>query len=512
VEEDFVDEAAHQRLVLLGIHGLILAIGRGMGTNDVAAGMSAVRRWRTLRHSTPPEASSVRAVPSPEDPAMTVEARPGAPGSVDLGDRPTERLPASQLVRLSLYWLGLSSVFIGLTNILGGRILFEGLGDEAYKATTLFVLSVMGTLIAVLVQPTVGSISDYTVSRWGRRKPYIFIGSALDIVFLLGIATSNTVLAIAAFVALLQFSANLAQGPFQGYVPDLVPEPQVGLASALVGLFQVLGNAFGFAIGAIAVATGSFFLGTMALGVLEFATMLSVVWRVREGREARPREGRSWRSIAMEAWGTDILRERSFVWLVWSRWFVLMGMTMLTNFALFYFVQSFGIAQADTDGPMLGVLAATVVGNLVAVVPAARWSDRVGRKPVIYAACAVGCVGLAIVAAAPSVPVAVVGGLVLGAGFGMFLAVDWALLTDLVPKASAGRYMGISNVATATAGLVGLAIGGLVIDLTNQALGEGTGPRVAIALSVPLLVIGALLLRPVREPGRAAPVLEVAPA
>jgi MFS family permease len=431
---------------------------------------------------------------------MTVEARP-----VESGDRPTDRLPASQLVRLSLYWLGLSSIFIGLTNILGGRILFEGLGDEAYKATTLFVLSVMGTLIAVLVQPTVGTISDYTVSRWGRRKPYIFIGTALDLVFLLGIA-------IAAFMALLQFSSNLAQGPFQGYIPDLVPEPQVGLASALVGLFQVLGTSFGFAIGAIAVATGNFFLGTMALGVLEFATMLSVVWRVREGREPRPRTGRSWRSIAMEAWGTDILRERSFVWLVWSRWFVLMGMTMLTNFALFYFVQSFGIAQADTQGPMLGVLAASVVGNLVAVVPAARWSDRIGRKPVIYAACAVGCVGLAIVAAAPSVLVAVVGGFVLGAGFGMFLAVDWALLTDLVPKASAGRYMGISNVATATAGLVGLAIGGLVIDLSNAALGEGAGPRVAIGLSVPLLIIGALLLRPVQEPGRAAPVLEVAPA
>ena len=68
----------------------------------------------------------------------------------------------------------------------------------------------------------------------------------------------------------------------------------------------------------------------------------------------------------------------------------------------------------------------------------------------------------------------------------------------------------ISNVATATAGLVGLAIGGLVIDLSNQALGEGAGPRVAIGLSVPLLVIGALLLRPVREPGRAAPSLEAA--
>ncbi len=431
---------------------------------------------------------------------MTVEA---SVAMADDGARPTALLPGGQLVRLSLYWFGLSSIFTGLTQILGGRILFDGLGDPAMKATTLFYLGFMGTIIAVIVQPTVGTISDYTISRWGRRKPYIFIGTSLDLVFLFGVASSNTVLAVAAFMALLQFSSNFAQGPFQGYVPDLVPEPQVGLASALVGLFQILGNGAGFAIGAIAVATGNFFLGTMALGVLEFATMLSVVIRVKEGRTPRERQGRSWVTIAREAWGTDILREHSFVWLVSSRWFVLMGMNMLINFALFYFVQSFGIAQEDTDVPMIAVLVATLIGNTVAVVPAARLSDRIGRKPVIYMACAVGSLGLGIVAISPALPVSVLGGLVLGAGFGMFLAVDWALLTDLVPKASAGRYMGISNVATATAGLVGLAIGGIVIDLTNAAFGEGIGPRLAIGLSVPLLGIGALLLRPVVEPRRA---------
>jgi MFS family permease len=240
----------------------------------------------------------------------------------------------------------------------------------------------------------------------------------------------------------------------------------------------------------------------MALGALEFGTMIPVVFRVREGRTPKSRDGRSWRSIGREAWGTDILKERSFVWLVWSRWFVLMGMNMLVNFAIFYFVQSFGLEQEETDVPMLSVLGATILGNVIAVVPAARASDRVGRKPVIYAACLVGSIGLAIVAVSPVLAVTVLGGLILGAGFGMFLAVDWALLTDLVPKASAGRYMGISNVATATAGLVGLAIGGIVIDVTNAVIAEGVGPRIAIALSVPLLGIGALLLRPVQEPHR----------
>ena len=77
--------------------------------------------------------------------------------------------------------------------------------------------------IVLAVQPTVGMISDYTISRWGRRKPYIAIGATLDVLFLIGLATSQTYLSVLAFLALLQFSSNFAQGPFQGYVPDLVP-------------------------------------------------------------------------------------------------------------------------------------------------------------------------------------------------------------------------------------------------------------------------------------------------
>src|SRR3954470_9464804 len=228
--------------------------------------------------------------------------------------RPVARLPNRELIRMSLYWLGLSSIFAGLTAIMTGRLPFTDLADKATAGRALFLISITGVIIAIIVQPTIGSISDYTISRWGRRKPYIFIGSILDLVFLVGIASSNTLIAIAAFIALLQFSSNFAQGPFQGYIPDLVPAPQVGTASALVGLMQILGVVSGYAIGAVAVATHQYGAGLIALGVLEVATMLSVVIRVREGPSAKSRGGRPWRAIAAEAWGTDILRERSFLW------------------------------------------------------------------------------------------------------------------------------------------------------------------------------------------------------
>ena len=201
--------------------------------------------------------------------------------------RPTGRLPLRELVRLSIYWLGLSSIFAGLLTILAARIEFDGLAAPEDAGRTLLLLTIGGAAIAALVQPTIGTISDYTISRWGRRKPYIFIGSVLDVVFLAGIAFSQDLLAIAAFGALLQFSSNFAQGPFQGYVPDLVPAPQVGMASALVGLMQILGNVSGFIIAGIAVALDQFALGLLALGLLELVTMLGVVLRVREGPTPR---------------------------------------------------------------------------------------------------------------------------------------------------------------------------------------------------------------------------------
>jgi MFS family permease len=432
-----------------------------------------------------------------------------APASVT--GRPTVRLPNRELVRISLYWLGLSSIFAGLNTIMTGRLEFTGLVDKGDAGKALFAVGISGAIIAVIVQPTIGSISDYTITRWGRRKPYIFIGSVLDVVFLIGIASSNTLVAIAAFIALLQFSSNFAQGPFQGYVPDLVPDPQVGTASALVGMMQVLGNVSGFVIGALATATHNYALGLVALGILELVTMFSVVFRVREGPPAKSREGRPWRSIAAEAWGTDILRERSFLWLVASRLAILMGGATLVQLATFYLARSMSLGEHDAGLVLIPLVGLVAIGTVASVVPSARISDRVGRKPVIWVSCAIGAVGLAVVASAPSLPMAYVGALLYGVSAGIFLAVDWALMTDIIPKASSGRYMGLSNVATASAGVLAVAVGGTLMDYIGGPTGDGSGPRAALWLGVVLLGIGAALLWPVNEPPRGASA-SVAPA
>ena len=278
----------------------------------------------------------------------------------DIGARPTALLPIPQLVRISLYWLGLTAIDAAVGLFITNRLEFDHFVPQDNVGRTLFLVGIGGSIVGIIVQPTVGYISDFTISRWGRRKPYIVFGSLLDVVFLVGIATANTVLALAAFVILLSFSTNIARGPFQGYVPDLVAEPQVGLASGLVGMMQIVGNVTGFVLVSLAVSYGNMSLALFAVAIVELVTMLSVTLRVGRGLPPRPREGRSWPRIAREAWATDILQERSFVWLLVSRLLFLTGGALLANFVVIYLGRTFGMSKEAANGMNVTILVVVV--------------------------------------------------------------------------------------------------------------------------------------------------------
>jgi len=432
---------------------------------------------------------------------MTAQATDG--GSQTGGTyQPTAILPVSALVRISLFWLGLTAIDAVVNAAVASRIKFDGLAEPGTEGTSLAIVAILTFVFSVAVQPTVGSISDYASTRWGRRKPFIVFGALFDALFLVGIATANSLMAIAAFVVLLSLSTNVARGPFQGYVPDLVPDKQVGLASSMVGLMQVLGNVVGFALAAIANVQGNVGLAILAIAVVELVTMVSVVVRVPNGPPPKPRDGKSWTSIAAETWGTDILREKSYVWLLGSRLFILMGGAALLNFIYLYLPDSLGLTQAESGSAFLMMLLAATFVSLLAIVPASRLSDRIGRKPVIYGCTVLGAIGLGIIAVAPNASVATVGAALFGASQGTFLSVDWALMTDIIPRASSGRYMGLSNVVTASATTIAVAIGGVFIDVVNKSLGIGTGPRLELVLGIIYFALGALALRPVVEPIR----------
>ena len=413
----------------------------------------------------------------------------------DADTRPTDRLPLRQLLQISVYWLGINAIWGGV-----GIFNQQRVDQLAPPGETGWYLNLLGWLalpVVLLVQPTVGAISDYTITRWGRRKPYIVIGGVLDVVFLIGLATSQTFIALVVFVILLQFSSNFAQGPFQGYVPDLVPTQQVGLASALVGAMQTVGFVTGAVLISVAFRLGDFTLPLVFLGVIELATAAGTVLFVREGKQAKPRGGRSWLAIGLSAWGMDILKERSFVFLLISRLLFLAGVNVFLGFNLLFLGRSLGMDD-ETKGLWVAVIGILVgVTTAVATLPSGIASNRFGRKPMLYVACAIGGLGMALAGLAQTPEVLVVGVILLGIGSGTFLAVDWALMTDIIPKASSGRFMGISNLAVGLAGPVAALVAGPIIDAVGGKAETGDGPRAAFLAGVLLFALGAAFLRPV---------------
>ena len=157
------------------------------------------------------------------------------------------------------------------------------------------------------------------------------------------------------------------------------------------------------------------------------------------------------------------------------------------------------------------------VATGLATFPAARLSDRFGRKRLIYVAIALGIVGMSGVALAPNFPFMVAALVPVGMSAGIFLAVDWALMTDIIPKATTGRYMGISNVATAISGPIARVISGVLLTVlvliglpqgldavgdAEQSTLYAVGPRVAMAMTLVFFVIAALTLTRVDETRR----------
>ncbi|MDQ3938537.1 MAG: MFS transporter [Chloroflexota bacterium] len=379
---------------------------------------------------------------------------------------------------------------------------------ELYGPIGFGAMVAVGVVLAIATQPTVGMISDYTRSRWGRRKPYIAIGTLLDVVFLIGIALADNFLILVALVILLNFSSNFAQGPFQGYIPDLVPARQVGLASGLMGLMIILGNITGVGLVAASVALGEqtgvhlnhpYGLAIVGIGIIEAVTALATLIAVDEGgRQAPPREGKSWLEIARSAWGRDFLAERSYLWMLATRLFLIAAPAMTLVTAPFLMRRTFGFADADATFWVFVTGAVMVVVSATMVVPAALVSNRIGRKPVIFATASAGALGAAVVALAPTLPVAIAGAALLGVGAGSFLAVDWALMSDIIPKKTTGRYMGLANVTEAVAATPAPALlAGAMITLSSLILADDAapeGPRIAVAVSLILFVSGLLAL------------------
>ncbi len=448
---------------------------------------------------------------------MTQEPSLGpGPGAVRPGSRPHWDAAAPTIGRFGLlaaYWFGLSVLWGSVTTIVLPRLV-ERVVPGAVKTTALSVVAALQALVAILVQPVSGAASDRLVTPWGRRRPLIVVGVTAQLVFLGLLLAAGAYPAILATILLVELASNVAQGPYQGLLPDLVPVGRRGLASGLLGSAQLAGQVVGVAVAGVLAAGGDlsgaivFAGGAVALGAA--ATVLGVDEPAPQA--ARPPSPgsvvravlrpRSWaapaRTVLLEVWGRDVLERRDYLWLLASRLAILMATGTLQPFVYFYLEDAIGLgAGASAAVAPLAALVAFVA--VASAVPGGALTARLGRVRTVLVAALCGAVGSVLFAVAPTYAALFAIAVPFGVAVGVFLSADWALLVDLVPADEAGRYLGLSNTVTAGAGVLAVAVGGPVADLVNR-LSPGAGYRAVFVLAAVEFLVGAWCITRVPEP------------
>jgi len=406
-------------------------------------------------------------------------------------------------IKITIFGFGLTALWQSLHIIILPLRLLDFV-PEALKNTYLGYLTFTGLILAMAVQPIAGAISDRSGFSWGRRRPYILLGTVLLILLLPGVSLAGSYIAIFAIYCLLQVNSNTAQGPYQAFIPDLVPGRRRGLASGVKSLLEVLGGItlmYPIAVFMDRYSTGEgvswlwLALGAPAIVLLgaTLATLLTVKERPGTGGPRLPLLPTLYKSFKI-----NVRTNRDFVWFLVSRLLILMAFATLQTFALYFLRDVVGVASPATATAKFSIVA--VAGMLAAAYPAGRLSDRVGRRPIVVASGLLAALGIALIFLFQHNYMLIVlfGGLV-GISFGAFMSTNWALATDLVVKGEEARYLGLVNLATAGGAALARLIGP-VIDFFN-AYSPGLGYSVMLLACFIYFLVGSLLVMKIKKRG-----------
>ncbi len=385
---------------------------------------------------------------------------------------------------------------------------------ESEKNTALGLLISTGLILAMIVQPIVGAISDRSGFSWGRRRPFILVGILFVLLILPGIGLAGSYAVLFVIYCLLQVSSNTVQGPHQGFIPDLVPDGKRGLASGVKGLLEIVGGVA--LLYPISIFMGNYDTGeggqwlwlSLALpGIFLLVLMLITILTVKE----KPRSGGL--RLAITTSNIDIkLRHcltwlrlyplisfikshRSFAWFFASRLFFFLAMAVIQRFALYYLRDVVGATDPADAVFRFSILG--VIGMLVVVYPAGRISDRMGRKPIAFSSAILGTLGILLVIVYQSYASIMIAAAILGVATGAFSSTNWALATDLVTKGKEARYLGLANMATAGAGVLAGLVGPLIDHY--EGITTGLGYQIMLVACLLFFALGGLLLLKVKS-------------
>lgn len=364
-------------------------------------------------------------------------------GGVSALAEPTNSVRKRWTTAVVLVNIGINAAFFGPLQVLLAEQAIHF--NEADKEGIVALVTGAGAVVSLVANPLFGVFSDRTTSRFGRRVPWVFIGALLGAVGLLGLTVAPSVAAMMLLWCLVQFGCNGALAAITTSVPDQVPVKERGTVGGLVSMGTVVGILMGAAIGAV--ASGNFAFGYVLCAIALVAGAIPYLFFSNDPvLAAADRPPFSWRGFVTGFWISP-LKYPDFAWAWLTRFLVNVGNHMITLYLLFFLRDAVGYKD-----PAFGVLVLTgtyAIMTIITSVIGGRLSDKTGkRKPLVIASSAIIASAALIMAFSPTWTGALIGAAVLGIGYGAYLAVDFALITQVLPSSvSRGKDLGVINVA-----------------------------------------------------------------
>jgi MFS family permease len=352
----------------------------------------------------------------------------------------------------------------------------------------------VGALFALFANPLFGWLSDRTTSRFGMRRPWLVGGVLCGSLALLLVARADSIAMVLLGWCLVQLAFNAVLAAIVAVLPDQVPLAQRGAVAGVLGVCLPLGQVSGTFL--VHAAGSSTLLMFMLPAVIGSAAVLSFAFTLndRQGLPERPGPLRA-RDIARAYW-VDPLRHPDFAWAWLSRFFMVLGTAFLSTYQPYYLIEQLGWSAADVPrGVFVSLLVQTSVIMVVSIL-SGQLSDSLKRRKIfVLLGASSYALGLCIIGAAGSYPVFLAGMAVTGLGYGVYFAVDLALVTDVLPdrQLHAAKDLGIINIANALPQSVAPAIGAAIL-----ALGGGDYLWLFAAAGA-IVLVGSFVILPVRS-------------
>ena len=376
------------------------------------------------------------------------------------------------MIVLGVGWFGIQ--FFWAFNTSSMPLFLKNFTESKFEIS--LVISLAGVM-GCIVPPIVGYFSDRSFTRFGRRKPYVFLGMLGLLLCVVSLPHIPAFGIVAVVSALMYFSLVSAESPYMAFLPDITPQAQRSTASGVMNLLGSIGLITYFIVGSI-IWDNHHILAFNTVALLPFILVLTTIFLIREPeipKEKPATGGNPWaylKDLARESNALKFFIGQSFWWL---------GLWMVSSFLTLFVVEDLGVSEGNSMFvPMSFSIVATVF-----MLPLGILGDRIGRKGILTVMLVAWAVIDILMAFSQSFTSALITIGLAGIPFAAVMGVGYAYMLDLVPEERTAEFVGYNYLSQTAPTIIGPLIGGKLID----ALGYRSIFPAAAACAVTGLII-----------------------